>query len=225
MNRTTLFLLLALLSVGCSREAEYRSGTSHYQSIDTVPMLIMQIQQCSRLYTAEYHIHKIVTHDDVIQLNGSLLKQDINIRLPLGQRKIAIPMDATLKAYIDLGQFSEKNVERHGRKITLVLPDPKIVLTSSRIDQKAIKQYVGLTRSRFSDEEMTHYEQQGREAIINSSADMGIVETARESAARLLVPMMEQLDYREEDVTIAFRKELNTGDIRSLLDRSTPERR
>ena len=125
-------------------------------------MLIMQIQKCSKLYTTEYQIHKIVTHDDVVKLQGSLLKQNINIKLPLGDRKVAIPMDATLKAYIDFSNFSEKNIERDGQKITILLPDPKVELTSSKINQKEIKSYVGLVRAGFSDAELTNYEQQGR---------------------------------------------------------------
>ena len=32
--------------------------------IDTIPVMVMQIQKCSRLYTAEAHVHKIITHDD-----------------------------------------------------------------------------------------------------------------------------------------------------------------
>lgn len=210
--------LLALFA-SCSRKASEPEPSAQYQSIDTVPMLIMQIQKCSRLYTAEYHIHKIVTHDDVVQLKGSLLKQDINIRLPLGERKIAIPMDATLKAYIDFAGFSEGNIERRGDKITVYLPDPKVVLTSSKIDQEAIKSYVGLARSHFSDAEMTTYEQQGREAILRNIGNTGIIELAQANAARTLVPMLSQLGYQEQNITIAFRKELRQGDLMRLIER------
>jgi hypothetical protein len=206
-----------LVATGCHNSGK-ESEQVTYQSIDTVPMLIMQIQKCSRLYTAEYHIHKIVTHDDVVKLRGSLLKQDFNIKLPLGNRKVAIPMDATLKAYIDFGSFSERNIERHGNKITIYLPDPKVMLTSSKIDQKAIKEYVGLTRAHFSDEEMTSYEQQGREAIIASIPRLGIIELAQENAARTLVPLIEQMGYQEQDITIAFRKNYGMGDIQRLLE-------
>ena len=182
---------------------------------DSVPNLILQVQKCSRLYTAEYHIRKIVTHDDVIRLKGNLLKKDFNIALPLGERKIAIPMQATLKAYIDMKDFSEKNVERDGDHITIILPDPKVVLTSSKISQKEIREYVGLTRSHFSDKEMSGYEQQGRQAIIGSIPQLGIVETAQENAARVLVPMLVGMGYKEEDITIAFRKDMN---IMQLID-------
>jgi hypothetical protein len=184
---------------------------------DTMPNLVMQVQQCSKLYTAEYHIHKIVTHDDVVRLKGNFMHKDFDIPLPLGERKAAIPMDATLKAYIDFSGFSEKNVERDGERITILLPDPKVVLTSSKINQEEVKTYVGLTRSHFTDRELTAYEQQGRQAIIDRAANMGIVETAQENAARVLVPMLVQMGYREQDITIAFRHDLN---IRQLINSS-----
>lgn len=182
---------------------------------DTVPNLVMQVQKCSKLYTTEYHIHKIVTHHDVLRLKGSLLTKDIDIPLPLGERKVAIPMDATLKAYIDFSEFSEKSIERDGDKIVLLLPDPKVVMTSSKINQKEVREYVGLTRSRFTDQELTIYEQQGRKAILNSVPELGIAQMAQENAARVLVPMLTELGYKEENITIAFRKNL---DIMQLIN-------
>ena len=64
--------------------------------------------------------------------------RDSNITLPLGQRKVAIPMEATLKAYVDFAEFSADNVRRDSTHIELILPDPRIVLTSSRIDHNEI---------------------------------------------------------------------------------------
>ena len=219
MKRLALLMTPMLLLVSCSgSNGEDSSSDETYQAVDTVPMLIMQIQKCSKLYTAEYKIHKIVTHDDVVRLQGNLLKQNVDIRLPLGDRKVAIPMNATLKAYIDFSQFSEDNVERNGRKLTILLPDPKVELTSSKINQQEIRSYVGLVRSGFSDEELTRYEQQGREAIIQSIPRLGIIDMARENAARTLVPMLQQMGYREQDITIAFRKEYRPYDIRKYLE-------
>lgn len=218
MRTTLLFLSIALALAGSSCSGRKSQEQPRYVSIDTVPMMVMQIQKCARLYTAEYHIHKIVTHDDVLKVKGSLFKQDINVRLPLGQRKIAIPMDATLKAYIDFGQMTEKNIERQGEKITIYLPDPKVEMTSSKIDQQQIREFVGLVRAGFSDEEMTHYEQQGREAIIRNIPNMGIIETAKENAARTLIPMIELMGFKEKDITIAFRKDYGQYDIRRFLE-------
>ena len=187
------------------------------QGIDTVPMLIMQVQKCSKLYTAEYRVHKIVTHDDALRLKGSLLKKQFDIKLPMADRKIAIPIDAKLKAYIDFSDFSEKNIERDGKKITIVLPDPQVSMTSSKIDQKNVRQYVALTRSDFSDAELADYQQQGRQAIIESIPKMGILESAQRNAAKVLVPMLKELGYAEEDITIAFRKQYGPKDMFSIL--------
>lgn len=210
-------LLLAGLSASCgSGQAEQATAVV----TDTVPSLVMQIQKTSRLYTTEYHIHKIITHDDVVRLKGNLLQQEFNIALPLGERKIAIPMDATLKAYIDFSDFSEKNIERDGDHITILLPDPKVTLTSTKIDQKAIKEYVGLARSRFTDKELSIYEQQGRQAILDNIPSMDILPTAQANAARVLVPMLTQMGYQEQHITIAFRKNLSIQQlINSSLER------
>ncbi len=171
--------------------------------------VVVQVQQCSKLYTAEYRVHKIITHDDALRLKGQLMSKSFNLKVPLADRKIAIPMDAKIKAYIDFSDFSEQNVERNGDKITIILPDPQVVMTSSKIDQNNVKQYVGLTRAHFSDAELANYQQQGREAILQSIPDMGIEETARANAAKVLVPMLTQLGYEEQNITIAFRKDLD----------------
>lgn len=207
-----ILVVTATLSTACSGKKE--TGKPYAASnTDTLPMLIMQIQKCSRLYTTEYSIHKIITHDDVIRMKGKVLNKDFNIKLPVGDRKIAIPMTATLKAYIDFGGFSDKNVERNGNNITIILPDPQIIMTSSRIDQKEIKEYVSVTRSHFSDAEITEYEKQGREAIIASIKRTDIIETARENASRILIPMIEQMGYDERNITIKFRKDIKQLDI------------
>ena len=221
-----LMILIVLVVVGvgvvmCNSRVEHTDGSqpvAAIQGIDTVPLLITQVQKCSKLYTTEFKVHKIVTHDDVVRLKGSVLRQDYNIKIPLGDRKIAIPMDATLKAYIDFSQFSEKNIERSGDQITILLPDPKVTMTSSKIDQKNVRHYVAFARANFSDAEMSDYEQQGRAAIIQSIPELGIIDNAKENAARVLVPMLTQLGYKEENITIAFRKDFNRNNIMRLLE-------
>lgn len=211
-----------VLAVGCWLSAVgcCLSSCSKQESAepDTMQVIVTQVQQCSRLYTAEYQIHKIVTHDDVLRLQGQLTGERYDMELPmLGDRKIAIPMDATLKAYIDFDGFSEQNVQRQGNKITILLPDPKVQLTSSKIDHRNIKKYVALLRRDFTDAELTSYERQGREAIIKSVPAMGIVESARKNAARTLIPMIKQLGYAEQDITITFRQDLDTE---AIIERS-----
>ncbi len=216
MKRYLILFSWALMAA-CSSDPEPADTVA--DDTESRPTLVQQVRKCSRLYTTEYRIHKIVTHDDVLRLKGQLLRQDFDIPLPLGERKIAIPMDATIKAYIDFSNFSEQNVERDGDRITILLPDPQVVLTSSKINRDEIREYVGLTRSHFSDKELTGYEQQGREAILKSIPGLGIEETARENAARVLVPLLTDMGYDERNVTIAFRRDLD------ILKKLTIEKR
>lgn len=213
--------LIWILAVGCwvlAVSCSSRSGETE-RAVDTLQVLVTQIQQCSRLYTAEYQIHKIVTHDDVLRLQGQLTGQDYDVSLPmLGDRKIAIPIDATLKAYIDFDGFSAENVERDGTKITITLPDPKVKLTSTKVDHRNVKKYVALLRSDFTDQELTSYERQGRAAIIAAVPETGIVESARQNAARTLIPMMMQMGFSEQDITITFRKDM---DMQHIIERTT----
>ena len=82
-----------------------------------------------------------------------------------------------------------------------------------------MKKHVPLFRSNFSDKELTGYEQQGREAILKSIPGLGIEETARENAARVLVPLLTDMGYDERNVTIAFRRDLD------ILKKLTIEKR
>ena len=206
-------LLLLLTGCGGNKKAERKA-----EPLDTIPMMVMQIQKCSKLYTAEYHLHKIVTHDDQMRLKGTFLAREFDITLPFGNRRIAIPMNATMKAYIDFSDFSEKNVRRRGKKIEIMLPDPKVELTQSKIDHQEIKKQVSILRGSFTDEEMANYERQGRAAILNDIPKLGIVGMAREGAAHTLIPMIMQMGYEENDITITFRKEFTLEDLPTLLD-------
>ena len=52
------------------------------------------MQKCNRLYTAEAHVHKIITHDDQLNLKGSLFKKDFNIHVP--KKGIVYPQRASV---------------------------------------------------------------------------------------------------------------------------------
>ena len=130
----TLLLLLFMLS-GCKKGKQEQTQ----KAIDTIPMLINEVQKCSKLYTVEYRLHKIITHNDQKTIEGKLFNQDINIDIPMTKRRVAIPMDATVKSYIDFSTFSEKNVRRNGKKIEITLPDPRVTLTSTKIDHEQVR--------------------------------------------------------------------------------------
>lgn len=221
-----LTIAAAFLLASCGKKQPTSSvSATKEERIDTLSTLVMQIQKCSRLYTTEFHVHKIITHDDQLALKGKFLSRDYDIALPLGKRKIAIPVDATMKAYIDFADFSAANVHRDSTHIEIVLPDPHIVLTSSRVNHDDVKEYVALLRHNFTDEELSAYEQQGRDAIIADMSKSDIIETARLSAANTLIPLLTQMGFSEENVTITFRKNFTPQEMRGLVDKSTVEKK
>ncbi len=215
--RAVVFYILAcfVLAVACT--GDRTNGNT--EKPDSLPILVTKIQTCSRLYTTEYQVHKIVTHDDELTFNGTIFGHSFNWKIPAGSRKVAIPMFATLKGYIDFGGFSADNVRRDSTHIEIILPDPEVVLTSSKIDHGRVVDRVALLRSSFSDEELSSFERQGRQSIIESIPKLDIHERTRASAARMLVPILKQFGYREEDITISFRKDMNPDSIR-VIDRT-----
>ena len=216
MKQTILIAVLTMfLIASCT---DNKPTAQEPAPIDTIPMMVMQIQKCAKLHTAEVHVHKSVTHDDQMKLKGSFLQKEFNIILPVGQRKIAIPIDATLKASVDFSNFSEKNIKRHGDKIEVLLPDPKVELTSSKINHAEIKKQVSILRANFSDAEMANYENQGRAAIINDIPRMNIIPQAQASAANIIIPMIVAMGYPEENITVSFRKQFSVKDLPTLFD-------
>jgi len=212
----SLFPLAILLLLSCTagQEGEQEGDSNRQAAIS----LATQISRHSRLYTAQYIVHKIVTHNDLKRLKGKFFGIDFRQTFSIGDRKIAIPIDVTLQAYIDFSQFDEQDVEVQGDILHLTLPDPRIVVTSSKVDNKGIKTRVSLFRSDFRDEELTDFSRQGVASVVASVPQMGIIETARQNAASLLIPMLTDMGYHEENIVITFRKDFDEDDLRELYD-------
>lgn len=213
MNNKLTCLLLMFLLAACSPTDHGESEKKEPQ----LPELVMQIQKQSRLYSTECRVHKIISHNDTRQLQGSILNQEFNIDLPLGKRSVAIPIEATVKAYIDFSGFDADNVRRKGDVIEIVLPDPKLEITSTRINHEEVKQYVPLLRKNFSDEELTRLEHLGREAIVKDLAKLNLAENARQNAARTLIPLIGQMGFPTDNITITFRKQFSPSDLPAML--------
>lgn len=209
---------MSLSALSCTEKAKPDDTPA---AIDTIPTLITQVKKCSRLYTAEYKIHKIITHNDEVRAKGKILNHEYDVALPVGERKVAIPVDATIKAYIDFGDFSERNIKRNGRKMEILLPDPHVQLTASRINHGEIRKYVAMMRQNFSDAELTNYEQQGRKAIINDIPRLDITDMAKESATKIIVPFFVGMGFNEEDITVTFRKDFTAKEIIRMVDPTT----
>lgn len=216
MKTTFYFVIVLCLSLLSACRGE--ETQAEVVRVDTLS-LVMQVKECARLYTAEYEVHKLVLKDDPLRVKGNLFQWAFDVKVPIGERKVMIPLDVTLKAYIDFTGFDEKNVLRSGDRIVVTLPDPRVVVTSSRINHDEVKQFVSLTRSDYTSAELADFTRQGEDEILASVPQLGILEMARENAAHVLVPMLTRLGYDERNIVISFRKDFTTADMPLLLDR------
>ena len=216
MKTTFYFVIVLCLSLLSACRGE--ETQAEVVRVDTLS-LVMQVKECARLYTAEYEVHKLVLKDDPLRVKGNLFQRAFDVKVPIGERKVMIPLDVTLKAYIDITGFDEKNVLRSGDRIVVTLPDPRVVVTSSRINHDEVKQFVSLTRSDYTSAELADFTRQGEDEILASVPQLGILEMARENAAHVLVPMLTRLGYDERNLVISFRKDFTTADMPLLLER------
>lgn len=204
------------LAAGAGQEAMPAQKRPEGDDQAEAKLLISRISRQSRLYTAEYRVHKIVTHEDLLNLKGQIFGIDFEHRFNIGDRRIAIPIEVTLKAYVDFSTFTARNVERRGSFIHIILPDPRIVLTSSKVDHQGIKQFTSLWRSAYTDEEMTEFTRQGVESVLAEVPNMRLLHTARDCAAQTLIPLLSSLGYQEDHIIITFRDGVETERIEGL---------
>lgn len=213
-------VLLATMLLGACHEGAEQAGQADMEQLPDSDGLVLQVSRVSKLYTAEYQVHKIVTHDDVRYLEASIGGMTYKTPISLGDRKIAIPINVTLKAYVDFSGFSTRNIERSadGSTLHVTLPDPKVVVTASKVEHAQMQQYVDWLRSDFTDQEMADYTRQGVEAVLRTVPQMGILETARQSAAAQLIPLFARMGYKEERIVVTFRKDFGKADMPRLYD-------
>ena len=214
----TTFYFVIVLSLSLLSACRGEETKAEAVRVDTLS-LVMQVKECARLYTAEYEVHKLVLKDDPLRVKGNLFQRTFDVKVPIGERKVMIPLDVTLKAYIDFTRFGEKNVLRSGDRIVVTLPDPRVVVTSSRINHDEVKQFVSLTRSDYTSAELADFTRQGEDEILASVPQLGILEMARENAAHVLVPMLTRLGYDERNIVVSFRKDFTAADMPLLLER------
>lgn len=190
-------------AAGGRPEAQYRAATP--------VAMAAAISRQGRLYTTACQVHKVVLFTDESQFRSPL----IDVSIP-GDRKIAVPIDVTVKGYVDFSDFGADNVEIHDSLCRITLPDPRVEVTAARIDHAAVRQYVSMTRSNFSDADINRLAAQGKDTIASHLLSYGIVERSRESCVRNLTAILRQMGYQDANVVIRFRKDFTNQDLRSL---------
>lgn len=109
----------------------------------------------------------------------------------LGQRTAIIPVEANIKAGIDLSQL--KNIRISGKTVYITLPDPVIEIESTRILNDEIVTSVAPLRFDFSNEELTQIARKGTDAIRNDLGKYNLVVPAQEQAEVIISSIVNRM--------------------------------
>jgi len=145
---------------------------------------VFALREMSELATVEYMVTKIIRASD----DQTWYK--------VGDRKILMSCEASVKAGIDMSAIKEENISIDGKSISLVLP--KAHLISVNIKPENIKveyQETGLFRSNFTAAERDQLMAQGEAQIKRSVDSLGVIQTAETNASLFISNYLKQLGY------------------------------
>lgn len=152
---------------------------------------ILSLKEMSDLATVEYTVTKIIKAND----NKTWFK--------LGDRKILMSCEATIKAGIDLNGLSKDDYVIDGKNVRLRLPAPTIISMSIPPDKIKVEyQQVGAFRDEFKTQERDALAAQAEAQIKNSVAELGILDQAKANTSLFVSNFLKQLGY--ENISITF---------------------
>lgn len=145
---------------------------------------------CAELGTVEYTITKLIMVDD-----DALYK--------FGDRKIIFSCRTTMKAGIDLKEFTKEDVvvSKDGNTVVVNLPQPKVLsFNMSADDIKLEYAKVSGLRTDFNTNERNDLLKQGEKAILDDAPNLGIFDDAKENATDFFKALLAQCGYTNVDV-------------------------
>ena len=153
---------------------------------------ILSLKNLSGLATAEYVVTKIIKTND----NKDWYK--------IGDRKILMSCQATIKAGIDFSKITSEDIDIEDKEVTLVLPRAEMIsLNIKPEDIKLEYEEVGLLRQNFSQAEKDFLLVQGERQIRAGVANLGVLKTAETNATVFLTRFLRRMGY--EKITVKFR--------------------
>ncbi len=151
---------------------------------------VFALREMSDLATVEYTLSKVVKAND----NGTWFK--------MGQRKIALSVQAYVKAGIDLGAINKEQVMINQNKIVLQLPRARLITLN--IPPEEIKEEVestGFFRDGFTNSEKEELLSQAEQSIRKSVDSLGILKTAEDNAVFFIGNFLKRLGFTEVELT------------------------
>lgn len=148
---------------------------------------------CAELGTVEYTITKLImTNDDALY--------------KLGDRKIIFSCSTTMKAGIDLKEFSREDVKvsNGGKTVIVNLPQPKVLsFNMSADDIKLEYAKVSGLRTDFNTDERNDLLKQGEKAILDDAPNLGIFDDAKENATDCFKALLAHCGF--ENINVCFK--------------------
>ncbi len=162
---------------------------------------IKGISLCSELATVEYKVKLVHIEKD----ENKILEFFNNITSVIGwnldrERSMAIVSTATIKAGINLKDFSPDKVSARGKSITVNLPRPE--LFEPNITVNGCHLYVGKLRKNINLEEIHNAEQETKEELNNYLQHSDILTVSQENAREFFEAFLKRLGYTS--ITIHF---------------------
>lgn len=185
-----VFLLLMMIAgvMGCSEEVRPKTD------------IVSTLQQLEELATVEYTVTKVVKAND----NKTWFKP--------GDRKILMTTEAAIKAGINMAGLKADDVIVSGKKITIYLPEPKILSVSMPPEKiKVAFEKSDLFRYPFSNEERDALLIQAEQQIRESGNETGILTQARINTQVFLSSLLQTLGFDKVELHFGENTKSNRG--------------
>lgn len=150
---------------------------------------VLAFKEMSELATVEYIVTKIVKADD----NRTWYK--------VGDRKILMSCEASIKAGIDFSAIDEGDVTIDGKSISLVLPKAHLISLNIRPEDVRVEyEETGFFRDDFSTAERDALLIQGEKQIKNSVEALGVLTAAETNASLFISNYLKTLGYNRINI-------------------------
>ena len=180
---TISFIAVALWFSSCTNEQEKKLDEAMEKTI-----------ACSELGTVEYTITKLIKAND-------------NAFYKLGDRKIIFSCRTTMKAGIDLKEFTKENakITDGGKSVTITLPQPKVLsFNMAAEDIKLEYSKISGLRTDFNTDERNDLLKQGEKAILDDAENLGIYDDAKKNATDFFKAMLAHCGF--ENINVCFEE-------------------
>jgi|GEM_PF-672839 len=163
-----------------------KNGVTSEETKVTSVTIQAKISELSELSTAKYVYTNAVKEKNAKTIFGK--------KVPFTDNTIIVKYDGVLRAGVNL---ENTDVDVKGTTISITLPEAEIF--SNEIDHNSF-QYLEKKNNVFNPfdpEDVTDFEAEQKEAMINKAKDQGLLEEAEENAKKLITEMLTSI-YSEE---------------------------